>query len=163
MSSNDQILAEYEAGIEMLEEMVAGLSNQHLDLKREPGKWSIRETVHHIADAEDIWKVSIKAALGNSGCTFDLSWYIDDNVCAKPLDYEHRPIEHAIELFKAGRRYVTGLMKHLPDAWDRYLIFNKDSMPEPKKFDITAILRFQNLHLNLHLKQISETRKVHNI
>jgi uncharacterized damage-inducible protein DinB len=157
----DQIVSQYAAGIEELESALAGLSESDLDLCRQPGKWSIRQIVHHIADAEDIWQTGIKAALGNSGCTFNLNWYKNNNLCAGPLDYANRPVSQALELFKVCRRCVVELVTHLSDDWDRHLYFYRDRLPEPKKYSVVEILNWQILHLKRHLEQILETRKTH--
>ncbi len=57
-------MARYAEGVYALDEVLEGLSDQGLDLSRDQGKWTIRQIVHHIVDAEDIWKSCIKAALG---------------------------------------------------------------------------------------------------
>lgn len=157
-------IAKYGEGVEQLAAALEGLSEENLDLSRAPGKWTIRQIVHHIADAEDIWKTCIKAALGNPGCRFDMNWYIVDNKCAEPLDYAHRPIIEAVELFNATRRHIVELVKNLPAAWDQiFTIARSDLPPEGKAFKVGDVIRFQNLHLNIHIKQIRETRQEHDI
>ena len=64
--SRDQIIARYAAGIEAVDEALAGLAEADLDLAREAGKWTIREIVHHIADAENLWELAVKSAAGYS-------------------------------------------------------------------------------------------------
>jgi uncharacterized damage-inducible protein DinB len=157
----EQIVSQYAVGAEELDTALAGLSESDLDLCRQPGKWSIRQIVHHIVDTEDIWKTGIKAAMGNSGCAFNFDWYIDNNICAGPLDYAHRPVSPAVEFFRASRRSVVELVTHLSDDWDRHLYFYRDTLPGPKEFSIIEILQWLILHLQMHLEQILETRKVH--
>lgn len=156
-------ISRYMEGVNRLDEVLNGLSPSDFDLSREPGKWTIREIVHHIVDAEDIWKTCIKAALGNPGCLVDLNWYIIDNKCAGPLDYAHRSIEDGLELFRATRRHVTALVKYLPDAWDQSFTVTRSDIPEGKTFKVGEVIDFQNLHLVLHIKQIRDTRKKHGI
>ena len=163
MSETDQKqeknLKKYADGVEQLEAALAGLSEADLDRSREEGKWTTRQIVHHIVDAEDLWETVIKAALGNPGCTFDISWYIPDNKCAEPLDYATRPIADAVELFKAVRRHVVQMITHLPGAWDRNIVIRRDvDIPEGKEFTIGAIIGFQVIHLARHLQQIREAR-----
>jgi len=62
--TSEEILAQYEAGIEELGKALAGLGESHFNCRRAEGKWSIRQIVHHIVDCEDIFKISIKAGLG---------------------------------------------------------------------------------------------------
>ena len=158
--TKEEVIAEYAKGVEQLEAALAGLSESDPGLSRAEGKWSIRQIVHHIVDAEDIWKTAIKAALGNSGCRFDVSWYIPDNKCAEPLDYENRPFTDAVELFNAVRRHITALVNHLPDdAWERHTTFVMNDIPEGKQFTVGEMLHWQTMHLDIHIKQIRETRE----
>ncbi|MCP4157595.1 MAG: hypothetical protein GY757_58330 [bacterium] len=159
-----KLMAAYEAGPEQLDAALKGLSESQLDLSRAEGKWTIRQIVHHIADAEDLWETAIKAALGNTGCTFDFSWYILDNKCAVPLNYTNRPIYDAVALFKVLRRYVANMVKHLPNARERniHLTRSGDELEE-KTLVVDEILNWQVLHLEIHIKQILETRKVHKL
>ena len=162
--TKEEVMAKYAEGVEQLEAALAGLSESDHGLSRAEGKWSIRQIVHHIADAEDIWKIAIKAALGNSGCRFDLSWYLPDNKCAEPLDYENRPFADAVELFKAARRHITALVNHMPDdAWERHIIFITDNIPEGEPFTVGKMLFWQSVHLDIHIKQIQETREKHQV
>ncbi len=162
MKKYENLMETYETGPGQLDAALEGLSESQLDLSRAEGKWTIREIVHHIGDSEDLFETVIKAALGNTGCTFDIKWYIRDNKCAVPLDYANRPIHEAVELFKAVRRYIAGMVKHLPNALERNVILNFDSVRE-KTLTVEWMLNWQIQHLEIHLEQIRETREVHSI
>jgi len=159
----EKALTRYTGGILELKDALAGLEENQLDFSRQEGKWSIREITHHIVDAENIWQICIKAALGNPGCTFDLEWYIPDNKAAVPLDYSHRPIDSALGLFQAIRTHIVELIHHLPNSWEQAFTITRKDLPEGKKFNIGEVIGFQNLHLSRHIKQIIETRKKYKI
>jgi hypothetical protein len=160
----EELMAAYNAGPEQLEEALKGLSETQLDLSRTDGKWTIRQIVHHIVDAEDFWETIIKAALGNTGCTYDISWYIPDNICAGPLDYAHRPIRKAVQLFNAQRGFVADMVTHLPNAGERRVRVTPLSAEyKDKIFTLNEMLNWQILHLDIHIKQILETREVHGV
>lgn len=162
--TKEEIITKHAEGVEQLEAALAGLSESDFGLSRAEGKWSIRQIVHHIADAEDIWKIGIKAALSNSGCRFDFSWYIPDNKCAEPLDYENRPCADAVELFKVARRHIMALVNHLPDdTWERHITFVTNDITEGVKFTVGKMLFWQTAHLDIHIKQIQETREKYGI
>ncbi len=161
--SKEETMGQYTTGIEKLDKLLTGLSESDLDLFRSEGKWTIRQIIHHIVDAEDIWKTCIKAGLSNSGCYFDISWYVPDNKCAEPLAYATRPVAEALELFKSVRHHIMELIEHLPDTWDRFILLKLTSMPKEKKFTVVGMMGWQVQHLQIHLKQIEETRKVHKI
>ena len=65
--STAEILKNFINGIDQLDHALEDVGDSQLDLARAPGKWTIRQVVHHIADCEEIWKMAIKAALGNPG------------------------------------------------------------------------------------------------
>lgn len=162
----ENLMETYDAGPEQLDAALQGLSGSQLDLSRAEGKWTIRQIVHHIVDAEDLWETVIKAALGNTGCTFDISWYIPDNKCAVPLDYANRPIDDAVELFKAVRRCIAEMVKHLPNARERSALITRTidkDQAQSFTFTVEKMLNWQIQHLEIHLEQIRETREVHEI
>lgn len=159
----EKALAGYAEGVNRLDEVLAGLSESDLDRSRDQGKWTIRQIVHHIVDAEDIWKIFIKASLGNPGCTVDTSWYIIDNKCAGPLDYAHRPITEAVELFRAIRRHILELVNYLPDAWEKSFIVTWSGAADGKTFKVGDVIGIQNAHLEGHIKQIRQTREKHGV
>lgn len=162
-SKQEKILTRFAEGVNRLDEVLENLSEQDLDLSREPGKWTIRQIVHHIVDVEDIWETCIKAALGNPGCTVDMRWYIVDNKCAEPLDYAHRPIKDAVELFKAIRRHLIELVNNLPGAWERSLSTIWGNAPDGITCSIGDIIGFQSDHLERHIEQIRDTREKHGV
>jgi len=160
----EKLMPVYEAGPEQLAVALSGLSESQLDLSRAEGKWTVRQIVHHIVNTEDLWETIIKAALGNTGCKFDISWVIPDNIAAVPLDYANRPIHDAVELFKAERRHIANMVKHLPNARERSVLLTQTNEKyEEKIFTVDEMLNWQIQHLEIHIKQILKTREVHGI
>jgi hypothetical protein len=160
----DRIIVEYVAGLDRLEAVLKGLADAGLDVARAEGKWTIREIIHHVVDAEVIWSVGLKAALGNSGCTFDISWYPPDNAWAGTMEYARLPVANAIEFLRATRNHTAQLVKHMPDdAWERHLVFVAPGLDENLKCTVGWIIDWQTRHLDLHVEQIRETRQVHSL
>jgi uncharacterized damage-inducible protein DinB len=154
-------LARYAAGGRAVDEALAGLAEADLDLARTEGKWRIREIVHHIADAEDLWEMAIKSAMGNCGCLFDVSWYIIDNKWAEPLHYATRPVDEALALYRAIRRQVLELLEHVPGAWKKHILFHRGNPDEARRMTVGDIVTWQARHVMIHVEQIRETREVH--
>jgi len=159
--NRDEIIARYAAGIEAVVEALAGLAEADLDLARAEAKWTIREIVHHIADAENLWEVAIKSALGNPGCLFDASWYIIDNKWAVPLQYASRPIDNALALYRAIRGEVLELLQHVPGAWEQHILFHRGHPDQARAWTVGDIVTWQSRHVLIHVEQIRETREVH--
>jgi uncharacterized damage-inducible protein DinB len=157
----DRLVKEFSDGIDHLDEVLKDLSETDIDLSRSEGKWTIRQIVHHISEAEVLWNTALKAALANPGCTFDFNWYIADNKCADSLLYHRRPIKEALALFRSSRKQVLELINLIDNAWEQFLYPEHQSMPEKRKFSVNDIIQWQIKHLGIHINQIRETRKVH--
>lgn len=158
-SSGEELLASYAAGPEQLAAALEGLGDSELDeMTRASGEWTIRQIVHHISDADDLWKMCIKAALGDSGCSFNASWYVVRNGWADTLDYARLPIGPALDLFSANRNHVVGMIQALPDAWDRHILFTLEGVASEKPLTVGEIIAFQVGHTQQHIDDIKDIR-----
>jgi hypothetical protein len=157
--SNEEILAQYVAGPDDLERALEGLDESGLDVAREPGKWTIRQIVHHVVDGDDIWKACLKAALGNPGCVYHLDWY-DQEPWVERLDYAGRAIAPSLALFRANRRHAAGLLRHLPDAWGRSVIVTWGHIPNGRRLTVGNMICTQTIHVPWHIDQIRATQQV---
>lgn len=153
--SDAAILALYEAAPRHLQEAVAGLSEAELDLARAPGKWSIRQIVHHLADTLFASSNGVKFALAEPGRPYTPNLVYGD-AFASGLDYANRPIQAELALHAAIHAHIAGLCRHLPDALDRKVMM----YDQPR---IVRVTLHQTVgHLFHHLDQIAETRRIHN-
>ena len=152
--SPQETLALYATCPDDLEAALAGLAAQDLELRRSPHEWTIRQIVHHIADGDDLWSMALKAALTKPGFHYSQHWYSTDNAIAGPLDYAGRAIEPALALFRAHRAHITQLMQHLPDAWERYILFSWQQSEEAEKVTAGTIIRAQTRHAEEHIEEI---------
>ncbi|MDZ7289409.1 MAG: DinB family protein [candidate division KSB1 bacterium] len=156
-----EILVRYVTLPDELEAALAGLAEADFDLARSPGAWTIRQTVHHIVDADEVTKLIIKAALGNSGCTFGLEWYDLKNSWVTIMNYASRPIAPALALFRANHRDLELLLQQLPEAWERYVMLKREANSELRKVTVGQLIQTQTSHAEHHLEQIRATRQAH--
>lgn len=159
--SPDEALELYAQAPDDLDAALAGLSPQELDRGRESGGWTIRQIVHHIADGDDLWAMMIKAALAAPGCSYQHDWYNTDNTSAVALDYAGRAIEPAHALFRAHRVHIVQLIRHLPNAWDQYVMFKRAEAPEAQKVTVGFIVGIQARHALEHIQEIREMRELY--
>lgn len=157
--SQASIVARYAAGPAQLERAVAGLRDADLDAPPARGGWTIRQIVHHIADGDDLWKLGIKAALGNEQGEFTLEWYwvVPQDLWAERWAYAARPIEVSLALFEASRAHVTQLLTHVPGAWDRSIAVRRPG-GESTRTTVAAIVEMQADHLDHHVRRILAMR-----
>ena len=157
-------LALYEQGPDRLEAMVVNLSAADLDLAL-PGRWTVRQIVHHIADGDALWSGTIKAALAKSGGTYSHDWYSGNDEMDVALDYKGRAIEPSLALLRANRGHLSQLVRHLPDAGQRFVIFQRGegeaASGEAAPTAVAFMLRIQAIHVLEHIEEIEATLKAH--
>ncbi len=158
--SQTSIVAGYAEGPAELKQALAGLQDADLDAPPVQGGWTIRQIVHHIVDGDDLWKMCIKAALGNEQGEFTLEWYwmVPQDIWADRWAYAGRPIDVSLALFKATRAHVTQLLAHVPDAWSRSITLRKPS-GETTRLTVGAVVEMQAHHLQHHVRRILAIRK----
>jgi glyoxylase I family protein len=151
----ESILSQYASGPDHLESVVAGLAEAELDLALPSGGWTIRQTVHHIADGDDLWKTGVLAALGSTTGVFSLEWY-----WVKPQDqwvenwlYACRPIGPSLALFRVNRTDLVDLVRRIPDAWERSARIKLPGRPKGR-ISVGDIIAMQAGHGRGHIQEI---------
>ena len=162
--NSEAILARYADGPAQLECAISGLKESELDLALGSDSWSIRQIVHHLADGDDIWKIAIKAALGNSGGTYHLMWYWDkpQEEWAESWDYAGREIESSLGLLRANRRHMVELLQQVPDAWERYIFIPRPD-GERRRATVGYMVEMQANHVPGHIDDIRRIRQAHGV
>ncbi len=162
--SQDEVLELYLGGPILLEQAFQGLTEPDLDLSLGPDTWSIRQYVHHVVDGDDIWRTAIRAALGGIQRAFSFQWYWDipQDAWAVRWAYAGRPLDPSVALLHAGRRYVAGLLRTIPGAWERSLTMHWPGGQE-QKITVRDILEIQADHIVAHVRDIQAIREAHGL
>jgi uncharacterized damage-inducible protein DinB len=158
--NQNEILELYKQGPGILDNALAGLSDDELDYSPSNGGWTIREIVHHIVDGDDLWKTGIKIALGNEQAEFTFQWYWahPQTAWAKYWNYEKRSIEISLALLKANRNHIIQLLENVQDGWSKSVRFRK-SDGEIELVTVGAVVQIQADHVVHHVKRISAIRQ----
>lgn len=151
--SDQEVLALYRGGPARLEAAVAGLDEAGLNQPWAPGKWSIRQIVHHIVDSDLGTFRVIQVALALPGHEVQSTTWDPDTWMAG-LQADRRPVEPAVALFRSAREWVLDALAHLPDALDRWVTW-----PSGYRADVRTLLRQVGGHATHHILQIEETRR----
>ena len=158
--SPEETLALYARGGEEIEAALTGLTEDDLDLKRNPDEWSIRQIVHHLAETDSLFLLTFESALAQSGSTFIRNPY-DQPHWAEALAYNLRPIEPSLALLKAMRDHLIQLFQHIPDYRDRYVLLKFASWEgDGGRVAVGELLESLNRHLAEHCAEIRETRRI---
>ena len=125
------------------------LDDEDLEKTYAPGKWTIRQLLHHFADAESVLYERIRRGIAKPG---QVVYGFDQDAWAEQLNYADRElsVDHAIYL--AIRRGVMTLATAYYDsAGDRQYVHSETGLRTVKEeFDKVA---WHNEH---HLRQIRQ-------
>lgn len=150
--NHEAMINEYLAGTELLRRAIAGMTDDQLDAKPVPGKWSTRQVVCHIADFEPIYADRMKRVIAEPTPT--LLGGSPDKFAAS-LAYEKRSVQDELLLMAAVRRQMATILQALgPDDFRRTGIHPRDGA-----LTLEALLRRITEHVPHHIRSIEEKRR----
>ena len=155
-------LAQYANGPTQLEAVLNSLTETELNLATTMDSWTIRQIVHHIVDGDDIWKMGIKAALGNQEGLLSFQWYWDkpQTEWAENWKYASRPIEPSLALLRANRGHMVELIQQIPDAWERSIRVKWPQRAE-ERITVGDVIEMQTRHILGHISDIQTILQAH--
>src|SRR6266567_8612396 len=113
MSDIPALLERYRRGPELLAVVLTGVFGEEEDFALAPGKWSIRQIVAHLADAELVGAHRFRQVIAADNPT--LIAYSQDAWTAN-LDHARRKPKQSLETFRRIRAENYELLKGLPEA-----------------------------------------------
>jgi hypothetical protein len=150
MSELADLLERFRRGAELLAVATTGAAGSELDFKPD-GKWSVRQIVCHLADAEAAGTMRFRQLVAEDNPVMP-GW--DQEAWATKLDYEKRKISQALELFRVLRSANYDLLKDLPpETYGRTGTHTKRG-----EFSLLQMLRMYAEHVENHVKQLQATR-----
>jgi len=145
-----KLIDRYKDGYRVVAEALVGASDQELDGRPAPGKWSAREVVHHLADSE--MTAAVRARLLIAVDRPQIVGY-DQEEFARRLHYD-RSIEASLEAFKSARRTTAEILDKLTDAeWAR-----EGTHTEHGRYTLERWLEIYAKHAHGHAEQILVAR-----
>jgi hypothetical protein len=149
-ATRKQLVLQYKDGHRVVAEALIGATDQDLDARPAPGKWSAREIVHHLADSEMTSAIRLRLLVATDHPT--IAGY-DQDEFARRLYYD-RPIGASIEAFRAARRTTADILDRLTEAqWSR-----QGTHSEHCRYTIENWLEIYAAHAHNHADQIRVAR-----
>src|SRR3954447_21574838 len=145
------LIAQYNDGYRAVAEALAGATDEELDARPAPGKWTAREVVHHLADSEMTAAARLRVIVATENA--QIMGY-DQDQFARRLYYD-RPIAASLDAFKAARRSTAEILERMTDAeWARAAGTHSEHGPytADKWLELTAV------HAHTHAEQILVAR-----
>jgi uncharacterized damage-inducible protein DinB len=134
-----------------LRQAVSGLSDEQLDTPYRPGGWTVRQTVHHVADSHINAFVRLRLGL------------TEENPTIKPYDEKswselpdmHLPIEVSLRLLDALHERWVHLLRSVPGSSFARTIYH----PENGPMTLDALVSMYAWHGRHHTAHITGLRQ----
>jgi DinB family protein len=147
-----ELVERYKEGTRVFAEALEGITDVELDARSEPGEWTAREVVHHMADSEMTSAIRLRRLIAEDAPT--IQGY-DQEEYAQRLFYGERPIEGSSEAVAAARRTTGDILDRLTDEqWAR-----SGTHTESGPYGVEAWLEIYAAHAHDHADQIRRARE----
>ena len=113
MSDIPVLLERFRRGPELLAVVLTGVFGDEEDFVTQPGKWSIRQIVAHLADTELVYAQRMRLIVAEDNPTLI---GFNQDAWAQNLDYARRKPKQSLETFRRLRAENHELLKELPEA-----------------------------------------------
>jgi hypothetical protein len=131
---------------------IGGLCDQQLDTAYRPGGWTVRQVVHHLADAQVNWYIRVKLAVTE---TRPQTVPYAEQLWAELADARLGPVEPSLKMFEGVTQRWCRLLESLkPEDW-----FCEFSNSEWGVLTVEDTLRGMAWHTRHHTAHITEFRK----
>jgi DinB family protein len=145
------LIAQYSDGYRAVAEALVGATDEDLDARPAPGKWTAREVVHHLADSEMTGAARLRLLVATDQP--QILGY-DQEQFARRLFYD-RPIAASLDAFKAARRATAEILERMSDTdWARAAGTHSQHGP----YDAERWLTIYAPHAHAHAEQILVAR-----
>lgn len=138
--------------------VVDGLKDADLDRRGGNEGMSIRETVHHLVEANLVAATIIIAAMGKPGTTYDWTWLYPDRRWNRALGYARVEIEPALSTLRALVEHIAAILHANRDAMKRTVKLSDAPGDEPYSKTIEDVLRDEAAHAKEHLAAAKKIR-----
>jgi hypothetical protein len=119
---------------------VEGLSEAELDRRRAGSPMTVRETVHHVVEANVVAASIVIAALGAAGSVYDWSWMQPFGKWMERMRYDRKPLEPSLRLLEALNAYVAAQIEPLADGLEREVLLRDEAGAEPHAVTVAEVL-----------------------
>jgi hypothetical protein len=155
MSDLPALLERFRRGPELLAVVLTGVFGDEEDFLRAPGKWSIRQIVAHLADAELVAAHRFRQVIAEDNPTLVA---FDQDAWARNLDYARRKPKQSLETFRRIRAENYDLLKGLPEtAFER-----PGNHTQNGSITLLRLLEGYTGHAETHVRQLQEIREEFN-
>lgn len=130
-----------------IEDLIEGLSDSALREREAPGKWSILEVVHHLADTEVVYRYRMRMSVAQPGSQIPA---YDQDQWASGLRYNEAGLESALRELEVFRSANLAWLRGLSDEELNRAGIHEERGPE----SVRRIVQLLAAHDLVHRNQI---------
>ena len=154
MSDIPTLLERFRRGPELLAVVLTGVFGEEEDFVAADGKWSVRQILAHLADAELVGAHRLRLVVAQDNPTLTA---FDQDAWVKNLDYARRKPKQSLETFRRLRAENHELLKGLPlAAFDR-----TGTHTESGAVTLRALVEGYAHHAESHAAQLQGIREIY--
>jgi len=132
-------LAAWRSIVPLVHGLVDGRSDEEID-RRVGESMTLRETVHHVVEANVVAASIVVAALGSPGSVYDWSWMMPFGPWMERMRYDRKPLAPALRLLDALNEYVAAQVEPLPDGLERRVQLRDESGGPLREVTVADVL-----------------------
>ena len=148
------LLERYRRGPELLAVVLTGVFGEEEDFAAAPGKWSIRQIVAHLADAELVGAHRMRQVIAEDVPTLIA---FDQEAWARNLDYARRKPKQSLETFRRIRGENHELLKGVPES----AFGRTGNHSENGSMTLLQLVEGYASHAESHARQLQEIREAY--
>lgn len=153
------MLAAWQEIPSLVARLVDGLGDTDLDRRLSAQHMSIRETVHHIAEANVVAAAILTAALGSPGCVFDWSWMLPFGPWMERVRHDRKPLAPSLHLLDAINAYVVAQLAPLDDGLTRKVRLRDEPEGALREVTVADVLWQEIEHARGHVAEVEVDRE----
>lgn len=143
----------FEAGADIPEKAIQGLSAADLNAFPIPGTWSIQQIIVHLWESDQAAVHRMRRIIAEDN---PLIIAYDETACAKNLSYEHEDLARICRMFVDQRRMMAALLRRLPAAaFERTGVHNQRG-----KITLADLVQIYVDHIRGHMKHLLKKREL---
>lgn len=144
---NTYLLPALEFGPQIMRRIIGLIEPSKLDVPSEPGRFTPREVIAHLADWEPIMLARIHTAVNSPGAKIES---YDEGAMAVEHDYAHSDVREQLRKFAADRMQTVAFVRSLTkDDWGKTAVHPERG--EQTALDLAHLL---NGHDTYHIEQL---------
>jgi hypothetical protein len=148
----EELIRHYGEGYTRLSAALEGVGEELLNFKPAPDKWSIREVVVHLCDAEINAIYRMKKVISEDN---PLLFKFDPDAWAVRLNYEGMDLNLSLQLFQVLRLSMIPVLKQLKEEdWSRTGVHNVTG-----KLTLKDLVQQFSGHVDRHVQQIERNKQ----